>query len=269
MPFADLSAVRLHYQIDGSGPPLVLLAGMLSDGASWTPLLEALEALAARFTVIRPDNRTTGRTLPQDAPAGLAEWAGDVVGLLDHLGLPRAHVAGHSLGGAIALHLTATAPGRVDRLALLAASPIRLARNEALFRHLLALRGDGMPPDLWLRGLFPWLFNPLVYENPAMVDAAVAQSLAYPYTPAPAAMARQLAALEGVGGALALPQTPPPTLAILGGRDLLLPADTARAGLAALSGTRVVEIADAGHSVHWDAAGAVAAHLVDHFGENA
>lgn len=266
MPFAELSTVRLHYQIDGSGPPLVLLAGMLSDGASWAPVLEAL---AARFTVIRPDNRTTGRTLPQDAPAGLAEWAGDVTALLDHLGLPRAHVAGHSLGGAIALHLTATAPDRVNRLALLAASPIRLARNEALFRHLLALRGEGMAPDLWLRGLFPWLFNPQVYDNPALVDAAVAQSLAYPHTPTPAAMARQLAALEGVGGTLALPETPPPTLAILGGRDLLLPADTARAGLAALPGTRIVEIAEAGHSVHWDAAGAVAAHLLDHFGENA
>lgn len=266
MPFADLSSVRLHYQMDGSGPPLVLLAGMLSDGASWAPVLDAL---AARFTVIRPDNRTTGRTLPPDAPAGLAEWAGDVAELLDHLGLPRAHVAGHSLGGAIALHLSATAPERVKRLALLAASPIRLARNEALFRHLLALRGAGMPPDLWLRGLFPWLFGPQVYDDPALVEAAVAQSLAYPYTPTPAAMARQVGALEGVSRALALPQAPPPMLAILGGRDLLLPADTARAGLAALPGCRIIEIAEAGHSVHWDAAGAVAAHLLDHFGENA
>lgn len=264
MPFADLSSLRLHYRIDGSGPPLVLLAGMLSDGESWTPVLPAL---AARFTVIRPDNRTTGQTLPPDAPAGLAEWAGDVVGLLDHLGLPRAHVAGHSLGGAIALHLSATAPTRVDRLALLAASPIQLSRNAAIFRHLLALRGDGMPPDLWLRGLFPWLFNPQVYDDPAAVDAAVAGSLAYPHTPSRAAMARQLTGLEGVGATLALPLSPPPTLAILGGSDLLLPPATARAGLAALPGVQITEIAGAGHSVHWDAPDVVAKHLLDHFGE--
>lgn len=263
MPTVDISDIRLHYRIDGSGPPLVLIAGMLSDGASWAPVLPAL---AARFTVIRPDNRTTGQTRPAEAPAGLAEWAGDVAALLDHLGIARAHVAGHSLGGMIALHLAAQAPDRVDRLALLASSPMRLSRTVALFRHLLALRGEGMPPDLWLRGLFPWLFSPQVYDDPAAVDAAVAQSLAYPHTPTPAAMARQVAALERVPELLTLPDPAPPTLAILGGGDLLLPPEPARAGLAGLAGLRVVELPGAGHSVHWDAPQDVVAHLIDHFG---
>lgn len=263
MPWADLSDIRLHYRIDGSGPPVVLIAGMLSDGASWAPVLPAL---AARFTVIRPDNRTTGQTLPPGAPAGLSEWATDIAALLDHLGVARAHVAGHSLGGMIALHLAARAPQRVGRLALLASSPMRLARNVALFRHLLALRGAGMPPDLWLRGLFPWLFNPQVYDDPAAVEAAVAQSLAYPHTPDPAAMARQVAAMERVPDVLTLPDPAPPTLAILGGSDLLLPPGPARAGLAGLAGLRVVELPGAGHSVHWDAPQDVAAQLIDHFG---
>lgn len=266
MPHADLPDVRLHYRIDGAGPPLVLVAGMLSDGASWAPVMPAL---AARFTVIRPDNRTTGQTTPLDAPVGLDEWAGDIAALLDHLGIPRAHVAGHSLGGMIALHLAATAPARVDRLALLASAPLRLQRNVALFRHFLALRAPGMPPDLWLRGLFPWIFAPQVYDTPALVDAAVAQSLAYPFTPSPDAMARQVAALDGVGEALRLPDPVPPTLALLGGADLLFPVDTARTGLARLPGVQAFELSGAGHSVHWDAPDAVAQHLIRHFGGHA
>lgn len=261
MPHADLPGIRLHYQIDGAGPPLVLIAGMLSDGASWAPVLPTL---AERFTVIRPDNRTTGRTEPPEAPAGLDEWAGDVLALLDHLGLARAHVAGHSLGGLIALHLAATDPARIDRLALLAAAPLRLARNVALFRHLAFLRADGMPPDLWLRGLFPWIFAPAVYEDPAAIETAIAQSLAYPYTPSPQAMARQVAALDGA--ALRLPDALPATLALLGGADLLFPAEVARASLATLPAVQVVELEGAGHSIHWDAPQAVAAHLIAHFG---
>ncbi|MGL6210597.1 MAG: alpha/beta fold hydrolase [Paracoccaceae bacterium] len=256
MPFADLPGIRLHYEIGGNGPPLILIAGMMSDSASWGPIVAPLEQ---RFTVIRPDNRTCGRTVPQDAPAGLAEWAGDAVALLGHLRIARAHVAGHSLGGLIALQMAALAPARVDRLVLLATAPVRLQRNLAIFRHLLALRGPGMSPDLWLRGLFPWLFHPATFDDPGAIEAAVAQSLAYPHAQPPAAMARQLAALEQAD--VTMPDPLPPTLAILGASDLLFPRHLVQDSL---KGARIVEIANAAHSVHWDAPDAVVTRLVDH-----
>jgi pimeloyl-ACP methyl ester carboxylesterase len=265
MPWADLPGVRLHYEVEGEGPPLLLLAGMMSDGASWGPLVPLL---TRSFTVIRPDNRTTGQTVPADAPAGLAEWMGDALALLDRLGIPRVHVAGHSLGGHIALHMAATAPARVDRLALLAAAPVAVPRNVALFRHLLSLRAEGLPPDLWLRGLFPWLFHPRLFEDPGAVDAMVARSLAYPHAQGAEAMTRQLAALERAHAALVLPDPLPPTLAVLASDDLLLPPAVARPALARLS-LRVVEVAHAGHSVHWDAPEAVAARLLAHLLEAA
>jgi pimeloyl-ACP methyl ester carboxylesterase len=264
MPFADLAEIRLHYEIDGDGPPLLLLAGMMSDSASWGPIVPAL---AARFTVIRPDNRTTGQTVPQDAPAGLQIWAEDAVGLLDHLGLERAHVAGHSLGGIIALHLAATAPGRVDRLALLASAPLFLPRNAALFRHLLTLRGEGMPPDLWLRGLFPWLFHPRAYDSPDQIEMMVALSLGYPHAQGTEAMARQVAALDAAAEALALPDRLPDTLALLASDDALYPSALARAALEQLGPIRIAEVAAAGHSVHWDAPEAVISALLAHFGK--
>ena len=58
MPALTLpDGVSLHYEIDGNGPPLMLIAGTASDSASWGPLVEPL---SRRFTVIRPDNRSTG-----------------------------------------------------------------------------------------------------------------------------------------------------------------------------------------------------------------
>jgi pimeloyl-ACP methyl ester carboxylesterase len=259
MPTADLH-IRIHYEIDGEGPPLLLLAGMMSDSASWGPLVPLL---TPHFTVIRPDNRTTGRTDPTNP--SLDAWAQDAVALLDHLGLQKAHIAGHSLGGLIATHLAATAPARVDRLALLAAAPVFLQRNIALFRHLIALRDPAYPPDLWLRALFPWLFHPRTFDSPAIVDTMVALSLAYPHAQTRTAMETQLAAYEAAEAALRIPDPLPPTLAILAQDDLLMPASLARPALSAITGLRVAEIPQAGHSLHWDAPDATASALIGHF----
>jgi pimeloyl-ACP methyl ester carboxylesterase len=262
MAVLHLPDVRLHYEVEGDGPPLILIAGMMSDGASWGPVVQPL---AKRFTVIRPDNRTTGRTLPLDAPAGLAEWAGDVLALMDHLGLARAHVAGHSLGGLIGLHLAGMAPGRVETLALLASAPVFLPRNLGLFRLLLRLRDEGMAQDLWLRGLFPWLFHPRVFEDGDLVETMLALSLGYPHAQGRDAMARQVEAFAAAEGVLRVPDTLPPTVAVLAVEDALFPLAVARAALEPLA-IPVVEVAGAGHSVHWDAPEAVVAALVAHAG---
>lgn len=266
MPFADLGSLRLHYEIDGEGPPLILLAGMMSDSASWGPVVPDL---SRSFTVIRPDNRTTGRTVPREGPATLHDWVGDVIVLMDYLGLGRAHVAGHSLGGIMALHLAATAPERLDRLALLAAAPLFHQRNLLLFRHLLALRGEGFPPDLWLRGLFPWLFHPRAFDDAAMVETMIALSLSYPHAQGAGAFAAQIDGYAGAEASLALPTALPPTLAVLARDDLLMPMSEARTALERLGPIGVVEVPNAGHSVHWDAPEAVVAALLGHFGGRA
>jgi pimeloyl-ACP methyl ester carboxylesterase len=266
MPFADLGSLRLHYEIDGEGPPLVLLAGMMSDSASWGPVVPEL---SRSFTVIRPDNRTTGRTEPRKGPVTLDRWVGDVIALMDFLELGRAHVAGHSLGGIMALHLAATAPQRLDRLALLAAAPLFLQRNLFFFRHLLSLRGEGHSPDLWLRGLYPWLFHPRAFDDAAMVETLITLSLSYPHAQGTGAFAAQIDGYAGAETALVLPAALPPTCAILARDDLIMPMSEARRALDRLGPVDVVEVANAGHSVHWDAPGAVVAALLSHFGGRA
>ncbi|SLN37537.1 alpha/beta fold hydrolase [Roseisalinus antarcticus] len=259
MPSLPLSDVTLHYEIDGTGPPVLLIAGTASDSASWVPLLAPL---AAHFTVIRPDNRSTGRTVPVDAPLSVDHWAADAAALVGHLGLGPVAVVGHSLGGTIGVQMAAEHPAQVSRLALLASAPVNAPRNLALFDLMLRLRAEGQPPDLWLRAFLPWLFHPRFFELPGQMDAAIAQSLAYPHAQSARAMAAQVAAIRDFDGDWALDQVLCPVLSILGDSDLLIPEPAARAALAPLGNLTIRTLAGAGHSVHWDAPEATLAALL-------
>jgi aminoacrylate hydrolase len=106
----------LFYEERGpaDGPPLILSAGLGGAAAYWAP---NLAALAAGHRVILYDHRGTGRS-DRALPPGLTvdSMAGDVLALMDALGLDRATLVGHALGGAIGLAIALSAPDRLDRL---------------------------------------------------------------------------------------------------------------------------------------------------------
>ncbi len=254
MPVFEHDTVKINFERSGDGPPLLLIAGMMSDNASWAPVVPLLEPY---FTVIRPDNRTTGQTVPWNAPASVDLIAADCAALITNLGLGRVHVLGHSMGGLIGMRLACHFPDAVRSLTLAASAPLRLERNVALFRALLAIRQSNAAPDTWLRALFPWLFAPEVYETEGLVAQALAASLAYPFAQSADAMAHQLDALGGyIPDAIA--DLPCPAQALLAQDDMLVPAALARP---ALDNIPVHMIAGAGHSIHWDQPQAVADHL--------
>jgi len=104
------------YTETGSGEPLVLIPGVTGDERLWR---RVLPKLSARRRVISFDNRDAGKSGVSTAPGyGPAEMAGDVLALFDHLGLEKAHVMGHSLGGQIAQEFALSAPDRVSGLLL-------------------------------------------------------------------------------------------------------------------------------------------------------
>ena len=255
MPELSLPDVTLHYEVSGTGPPLLMIAGMVSDSASWAPVIPLLEP---HFTLIRPDNRTTGRTTPVDAPVSVSIYAQDCAALLDHLDIPQAHVLGHSMGGMIALEMMQSVPAKIASLTLAASAPIRLARNLALFNALLAIRQSNAAPDTWLRAFFPWLFAPAVYDIPGAVDDAASASLAYAHAQTVQGMAHQLQALDGYQPAHLPPEWPVPAQALLAADDMLIPLPLARS---ALSGLPIHIVPNAGHSIHWDATDTVADHV--------
>src|SRR3954464_15713588 len=109
--YVDVNGVHMYVEQYGDGSPLVLLhGGMLTIELNFASLIPAL---AARHRVIGLELQGHGRTADTGRAITPAALASDVVGLLDHLGIDRAHVLGHSLGGGVALELAVSHPDRV------------------------------------------------------------------------------------------------------------------------------------------------------------
>lgn len=119
MPYADLeTGVRLHYEVVGERPPVLLIPASSLGGAVWHP--RPADDLAARFSVITFDPRGIGRSFARDEFLTIEQLAADAAALLRHLGATPAHVLGHSLGGGVALSLSLTYPRLVGSLTLAA-----------------------------------------------------------------------------------------------------------------------------------------------------
>ncbi len=97
---ARIDGVRIGYDDEGTGIPMVLLHGFPLDRTIWE---EQAARLAQRARVIRVDLRGAGESMPGEGPALMETLAGDVAGLLDHLKIERAIICGHAFGGYVAL----------------------------------------------------------------------------------------------------------------------------------------------------------------------
>jgi 3-oxoadipate enol-lactonase len=116
MPFATApDGARLHYEIAGSGPPVVLLHGGLWDRRVWD---DQWDAFAARFRTLRPDFRGFGRSDPPEREFNLTE---DLLTVLDAEAIQRTAVVGLSLGGYVATDVALARPDRVSGLVLASA----------------------------------------------------------------------------------------------------------------------------------------------------
>jgi pimeloyl-ACP methyl ester carboxylesterase len=109
--YVDVNGVHMYYETYGDGTPLVLLhGGMLSIDLNFDGLIPTL---ARKHRVIGVEMQGHGRTADTDREITPAALASDMVGLLDHLDLDRAHVLGHSMGGAVTMELAISHPDRV------------------------------------------------------------------------------------------------------------------------------------------------------------
>jgi 3-oxoadipate enol-lactonase len=115
MRTAQLSGAELAYRDEGQGQPILLIHAFPMSSAMWE---DQIDALATRFRVIAPDLRGFGATARGSGAASLDQHADDLAGLLDHLGLEKATVAGLSMGGYISFALLRRHRARVERLIL-------------------------------------------------------------------------------------------------------------------------------------------------------
>ncbi|HVE82513.1 MAG TPA: alpha/beta hydrolase [Myxococcales bacterium] len=120
MPDAQSNGIRIHYQSDGAGPPVVLVSGLSYGLWTWrwvAPLLAGAGLRAIRF-----DNRGVDGSDQPPGPYSVPQMALDALGLMDALDLPPCTLVGLSLGGFIAQEAALARPDRVGKLVLMATS---------------------------------------------------------------------------------------------------------------------------------------------------
>src|SRR5581483_8054547 len=146
---------RIAYELRGTGVPV---AGTGYPGATWPP--EFVAPLAEHHAVLTFDHRGTGATPPSPERYSTRLFAADALALMDGLGLERAHVLGHSMGGRVAQWMALDRPDRVRSLVLAATGPGQFRDDRPVTRGIPVHAAKAHPDRVrWLHETF-WAHRP-------------------------------------------------------------------------------------------------------------
>lgn len=233
---------RLYYETHGSGPALVLVPGLGGVATFWQ---RHVAALSKRYTVVLHDHRGCGRSGPSRIDYSVGQMADDVLQLMDGLGIARAHLIGHSTGGAIGQTLALDAPQRIDRLVLSAT----WTRADAYFRRLFGTRSEAM--TRLGAGFYGRLGNLVLYppwwlaQNIEALEAAQANS---PIPPTEdATVLSRIAAILAFDRSDEIGRIAHPTLVMAARDDAVTPSYFSEQLAAAIPGARLQLLPTGGH----------------------
>jgi pimeloyl-ACP methyl ester carboxylesterase len=130
----EVNGHPIAYELRGKGVPIVLVAGTGYPGATWPP--EFVQPLFVRHAVLTFDHRGTGATPASGEKYSTRLFAQDALGLMDALGLPPAHVLGHSMGGRVAQWMALDRPERIRTLVLAASGPGQFRDDKPVTRGI-------------------------------------------------------------------------------------------------------------------------------------
>ena len=183
MPKVHANDVDIYYEIHGSGDPLVLIAGLGYDQWMWHKMIPGL---AQHFQVIAFDNRGVGQTDKPAGPYTAQMLAADTAGLLEGLGIRRAAVMGHSMGGFIAQALVLDRPDLVSKL-ILSATNFGGPRSIPVTPEAMAVLSDvsGDPVERFRRGLLVSCAPGFGEAHPEIIQEWIAYRVANPIQPVP------------------------------------------------------------------------------------
>jgi len=240
MAFALIKGLSVHYRAEGpaEAPPLLLIHSLGTSLEMWAP---QATALAGKFRVISYDLRGHGLSEATDGPYTLELLAGDALGLLDHLGIERAHVACVSLGGMIGQTLGIASAGRLRSLVLGDTASV-IGPKSNWDNRAATLRAEGMGA-LVDPILSRWFTPGFIQSHPQIVRGFGAMLMRMP---AEAYISAACAVRDGDTTA-ALGRIACPTLVLVGDQDVSTPPSAAEALKAGIPGAKLVVIENAAH----------------------
>jgi aminoacrylate hydrolase len=245
MPFAEVAlGGRIHYEVAGSGAPVLLVAGIGGSAGYWKP---QVDAFAARFRLVLHDHRGTGQSSKDRIEYSVELMTDDMIGVMDALGIESAHIVGHSTGAAMAQDMAMRYPSRIRSAVMYAG----WAHRDAYFQRCFDVRKQVLldsGPLAYVRTTPLFLMPPwYVSRNIARLEAdEPAAAAAFP--PAEI-MASRIDAICAYGPGEALAAVRCPTLVACARDDQLTPAFYSEEIARLIPHARLHLFATGGHAV--------------------
>jgi aminoacrylate hydrolase len=219
MPRISIGECSLYYERQGMGYPVLFITGLGGFASFWQ---EQVAAFAKRFEVVTFDHRGIGQSDPARMGYTVERMAVDAVALLDALEIRRAHVVGHSTGGAVAQVMAIEHPNRLASVVLSAT----WTKADAYFRRLYALRKEilqRLGPSTYLQSAtLLWYPSWWIARNNERLRQMEAQHLAT-FAP-PEIVAARIDAMLAFDRTAELERIKTPTLVIGAEDDIVTPA---------------------------------------------
>ena len=240
MPFVENLGARVYWDEQGSGAPLLLIAGLGWSSAAWH---RTRPVLCKRYRTIAMDNRGAGQTNAAPMPYSMTQMASDAAAVLNSARVNTAHIFGFGMGGMVAQEFALLYPKRARSLILAATSlggPQRVHSDPAAVA-ILASRDSNL--DKFFSSLRPFLYAQetppqRILEDLEAMEEGFAKSEEYK---------AQLQAERSWDGSSRIAQITAPTLVIHGERERMTPTENAKRIAAAIPGARLAIIPQAGH----------------------
>jgi 3-oxoadipate enol-lactonase len=244
----------LAHRVDGpADAPVVVLSNSLgTDLEMWDP---QVAALAERFRVVRYDTRGHGGSPVPGSDMTIARLAEDLIGLLDHLGVQRASIAGVSLGGMTAMQVAITAHERVDRLALCCTSAF-LGPREMWIERARTVRESGI--DAIVQDALQRWFTPAADPADVARFETMLRGMPSEGYAACCAVLRDMDLRDGLGAITA------PTLVIAARQDPATPPEHGELIAARIPGARLAMIEHGAHMANVECAEEFTAAMLEH-----
>ncbi len=245
MGYASVGDIRIYYEIQGLGEPLLLIMGLGGHILDWGGSLP--QELAKHYQVIMFDNRGAGRTDRPAGPYSITQMANDTVGLMNAIGLKQASIFGVSMGSMIAQEIALNYPDKVARLVL----GCTHTGGDKQVKPAPEIEVYLLPrTDLTLQGALWWSApagypQEFIYAHPEIVEREIQANMAYPCLLH--AYQAQLAAFKAYDSHSGISSIKVPTLLITGQKDVLIPPENSRILSRQIPNAQLKEIKGAGH----------------------
>lgn len=241
MPKIGIGDAHVHYHVHGEGEPLLLIAGLASDLYTWK---KVLPELAKHHQVIVFDNRGSGLTETSSAEFTIATLSDDAAGLLQFLGIRKAHVVGWSMGGNVAQEFALRHPEKLGALVLMSTYMKSPDRSRFALDVLIQSVREGASMETFMMMMQAWGSTNPAFEgkSPSWKNEATGDHLL-----SVEGFARQKLALDGFDTRTRAREISFPTLVVHGTEDIMVPPQFGQDLAAQIPGADLHRIVGAGH----------------------